>query len=285
MKWFIPTWNGDLRLEPYATDEDKTTLFIVSPTPHETQVLEALGKVLLEKGYVKEWNAKLSRLRRSATVVIDAPLEKLGPIVAKLMRPGKAVLTAIRFEGGKVITSSGNETELAELAEEVKKEEKAGGEKAEAAATVKRPTPCCPQCELGSVAPARETLLAFLNEEEHESWKEHRRIVVVGGLSGHRYVLAHRNTELARKIGRVCYDLDDQCVVHFHDRSVPPEEEVLAAKLVLEHREPWLRNEATLFGMVGGERYKNPFGDGMDGVESAVLTSAIGGAGLGRLLS
>ena len=34
-------------------------------------------------------------------------------------------------------------------------------------------------------------------------------------------------------------------MLHFHDNSVPPEEEVLAAKLILEHREPWLRNEAT----------------------------------------
>ena len=45
---------------------------------------------------------------------------------------------------------------------------------------------------------------------------------------------------------KICYDIDDRCVLHFHDWTVPPEEEVLATKLILEHREAWLRNEATV---------------------------------------
>jgi hypothetical protein len=64
-------------------------------------------------------------------------------------------------------------------------------------------------------------------------------------------------------------------VVHFHDRRVPPEEEVLAAKLILEHAEPWLRNEATLWS-AGAMIFKNPFGNGMDGVEDATFTQRIG---------
>ena len=56
---------------------------------------------------------------------------------------------------------------------------------------------------------------------------------------------------------------------------MPPEEEVLAAKLILEHREPWLRNEATCLQQtkdgkwhdLGFLRYKNPFGDASDGRE------------------
>jgi hypothetical protein len=119
-------------------------------------------------------------------------------------------------------------------------------------------------------------LLTFLNEEEHEDWAKERAIVVTGGLSGHRYLLAHRHSKTAAKIGRVCYDLDDRCVVHFHDNSVPPEEEVLGAKLILEHREPWLRNEATHFGRTN-VRFKNPFGDFYDGVADAMMTQQIGG--------
>jgi hypothetical protein len=42
-----------------------------------------------------------------------------------------------------------------------------------------------------------------------------------------------------------------------------------------QHREPWLRNEATL---LGGDnmKFKNPFGDLRDGTESAAFASAIG---------
>jgi len=97
-----------------------------------------------------------------------------------------------------------------------------------------------------------------------------------GHLSGHRYVIAHRHSKLAQQVGRICFDVDDEKVVHFHDWSVPPEEEVLAAKLIMEHSEPWLRNEATVFGPGRTDLYKNPFGDIGDGVESASFAQGIG---------
>jgi hypothetical protein len=69
-------------------------------------------------------------------------------------------------------------------------------------------------------------------------------------------------------------------VVHFHDWRVPPEEEILAAKLILEHREPWLRNEATMLGGGKGHGpdlvFKNPFGNGWDGVPDSNATSNFG---------
>jgi len=246
---------------------------------------------------------------------ISAPLEKVGPLVVAITRPGPAVLTAITFKGGQCLVTSGSTVELAALIEAVadpaaaKAEnaalEKATAEKAaaaktaaekaeaeqkeaeakakasaalaksepKAAATVRRPTPSCPQCQVGAIQPASEVLLSFLNEEEHESWSRGRFLIVEGGLSGHRYLLAHRHSTLAAKIGRVCFDLDARCVVHFHDWRVPPEEEILAAKLILEHREPWLRNEATMFQRTDNAIvFKNPFGDIGDGLEDAAFT-------------
>lgn len=82
--------------------------------------------------------------------------------------------------------------------------------------------------------------------------------------------------EAKPRVGRVCFDLDDGEVVHFHDRTVPPEEEILAAKLVLENREPWLRNEATIFGVKERLRFKNPFGDAADGIWDADFTAKTG---------
>ncbi len=107
---------------------------------------------------------------------------------------------------------------------------------------------------------------------------------MTGHLSGPRYILAHRHSAHALNFGRICYDTDDECVVHFHDWTVPPEEEVLAAKLLLEHREPWVRNEAScLVGTAWGnfERgfsdvFKNPFGDINDGAWDAGVMRAAG---------
>ncbi len=107
---------------------------------------------------------------------------------------------------------------------------------------------------------------------------------VTGGLSGHRYLLAHRHTPTAARLGKICYDLEERFVLHFHATDLPPEEEILAAKLILEHREPWLRNEATVVQQtkdgrwhdLGFMRYKNPFGDITDGRDDAALTAGIG---------
>ena len=50
---------------------------------------------------------------------------------------------------------------------------------------------------------------------------------------------------------------------------------MLAAMLILRHREPWLRNEATALGNFR-HVFKNPFGDMMDGVEDSVWTQQVG---------
>lgn len=300
--WYIPSWNGDLRLVP--GDDNTTLLSIEDPTPDEERILENLGKILLEKEYVEEWTTRrpgffAKLIGKKHEIKINAPIEKLGPLVVNTMRPGPAVLTAITFKGGKcLVTSEGNE-ELVRLTEAVvagttpfekleegtdkkpdsKKSKALVKEKAEptAAATVRRPTPSCPQCQPGAIKPASEVLLSFLNEEEHASWAKERFIIVEGGMSGHRYVLAHRHSRLTQHFGRICYDLDAGCIVHFHDWRVPPEEEILAAKLILQHREPWLRNEATMFQAAPDAlHFKNPFGDINDGIADATLTSQIG---------
>lgn len=146
-----------------------------------------------------------------------------------------------------------------------------------AAATVKRPTTCCPQSIAGVIEPAQEVLLRFCTPEQREQWLRERRLIAHGGISGHRYLLAHRHSPTAIKIGKCGFDLDDVAVMHFHDWTVPPEEEVLAAKLILEHREPWLRNEATCLGG-HSSIFKNPFGNGGDGTHDAMFTEALGQA-------
>ena len=46
--------------------------------------------------------------------------------------------------------------------------------------------------------------------------------------------------------------------------------------LILQNREPWLRNEATCLGLRFHRVFKNPFGDHRDGVLDATLTKGVG---------
>lgn len=287
MRWFIPSWNGDFRIEPGADDKDTTTVRVFKPTLGESKIIGAIGAQAVVEGWLSKEMLDEALDRKLGEewedlFVLTAPLEKVGPVVSKIIRPGSAVVTAIVFKDGRVETSSEGLAELQEMAEE------AAEKGAKAAATVNRPTPSCPQCVPGAIHPASEVLLAFLTPDQHASWAKDRTITVEGELSGHTYRLAHRHSPAGQRQGRVCWDLDLDTVVHFHDSSVPPEEEILAAKIILEHREPWLRNEATMHHRYDREAdmiFKNPFGDVMDGTEDAAFTAGVGGGLIGGLIN
>ncbi len=283
--WYIPAWNGDWRLEPDPAAPDKQTLLTIKkPTAEEKRVLIEMQKAFDEKKWLDSGPSR-DRMKdpsswRTTKAKILAPLADIGPIIASIVKPGSNVLTAIRFTDGRIESCSTSEPAKPGEKSKPSEESKALAKKpdAAAAATVKRPTPCCPSCyedprEVNK--PATETLLAFLNEEEHESWAKHRYIVVRGGITGHRYLLAHRNSEIAQRNTRMGFDLDDNSVMHWHDWTVPAEEEVLASMLILKMREPWLRNEATAFS---GCTYvfKNPFGGFDDGIPDSSWTRDVG---------
>jgi hypothetical protein len=288
MRWYIPSWNGDLRLEQEG--KRSTRLTIIEPTPHELMTLGRLEHQFRENGWWKGdeplWTPRDRRRKegKRQSVLIKAPMDDVAPLLVSTYKPGAQTLTAIVYRDGEIETVDG--TEGSQALEKAAK--KAVGKKAKKGATVKRATPCCPACEPGSVEPASEVLLEFLDARQHETWARERYIEVRGHRSGHRYLLAHRHSPMAVDLGRICWDADDRTVLHFHDNSVPPEEEVLGAKLVLEHREHWLRNEATVIqpsydrhGRIDRSHepeliYENPFGDMLDGVEDAHLTQAVG---------
>lgn len=280
MKIFLPSWNGDFRLE--GNGEGTSVLVMHEPTPQERIVVGAfLATAKKNKWWKGEVPDKGKPYTGSATNLhISGPLAKASKALIKVARPADRTLTVVKFASGKMEVVEGAgvaalakvEETVTAAADEEKKGGAAGG--TAAAASVKRPTPCCPQCMPGAIKPATEVLLSFLSPEQHEQWMRERAMVVEGGLSGHQYLIAHRNSRIAQKVGKICFDVTDQTVIHFHDWSVPPEEEVLAAKLIMEHAEPWLRNEATTFG--GYERYKNPFGGGGDGVETSSFMNGFG---------
>lgn len=270
--WFFPSWNGDFRLTP-GDDEATSKLLVMAPTPHEMQLLASFMAIARKKKWTKEKLAEDDAID-TRTIVLGAPLTKVGPVLVKITKPVDRTLTAVSFKDGKleVAETGALETVIAKADSESK------------AVSVARPTPCCPSCVPGSVEPASDVLLSFLTPQEHADWAKYRAIMVTGGRSGHRYLIAHRHSRTAVLNKKICYDVDDHCVLHFHDWTVPPEEEVLATKLILEHREAWLRNEATVLQQdskgawldLGFMRYKNPFGDASDGRADAALTATFG---------
>lgn len=281
MRWFFPSWNGDLRIESDEKKPEQCVLTMIEPTPAELDLLAKFEAQFKERGWTKGklWKGGAFRSKKTQTARVKAPLAEVAPVVAAEYATGRETLSAILFKDGKVEVVEGDKISK-ETAEKAEKEGKA-------AATTKTPTRCCPECEPGAVEPASEVLLSFLTPEQHATWAKHRFIVVQGGVTGHQYMLAHRHTPLAVANTRMCRDLTDDAVMHFHDVSVPPEEEVLAAKLALEHREHWLRNEATCLMSLssgdygsGGHRdqLKNPFGGLEDGTGDAAILQGIGAA-------
>lgn len=290
--WYFPSWTGDFRFISVENsgyrdraDSNACVLEIVDPTPDERETLNAF----MEKARKERWTTftKIGDESRQE-ILLDASLAEAGKLFLTLGKPAERTITAVRSEGGKIVVH-----ETAELLAKPEVEEEIKKPKTKAA-SMTRPTPSCPRCVPGAVSRASEVLLSFLSPEQHETWARERYIVAIGGITGFRYIIAHRHSPMAEMIGRICYDVDCQRVVHFHDNTVPPEEEVLAAKLILEHREPWLRNEATMLALDGGllmsgifapsfqdaERvqmvFKNPFGGIDDGIPDAEFTQSFG---------
>jgi len=294
---YIPSWNGDWRLEPDPNKpETQTQLAVVRPTATERNQLRAMQKAFADRGWLDDKDKDFPETLFTRRITIKASLVDVGPVVIPIAKPGKNVLTAIRFKDGhtEVVEASemtpepappveppqATETEKPAATESPKGDkvkELAAKPDAEAAATVRRPTPCCPDCYEGAILPATEALLAFLDEEQHQTWASDRYVIVRGEYTRHRYLIAHRHSAIAAQNSRITYDLDDGGILKFHDWTVPPEEEVLAAMLILQHREPWLRNEATCLGACSYRHvFKNPFGDGMDGVRDSSFTAQFG---------
>lgn len=285
MKWFIPNWTGDYRL---LSKNGSCVLEVEKPTPHEKAIVKKFLTSAKKKGWVgfdsygfddppEGIGSRNSFYRETGKhqIPISAPMADAGKLLVRLTKPIERTITAVSFSDGKLKVIDQAQSKEVEAAIQKAEAEEAKRSKKAAAASVSRPTTCCPDCVPGSVERASEALLAFLTPEQHDRWAADRSIVVEGNLTGHRYLLSHRGSPRAVRQKKICFDLDDRFVLHFHQSEVPPEEEILAAKLVLEHREHWLRNEATClgFGVTHTDVFKNPFGDYMDGTFDATTMS------------
>ncbi len=271
--WYIPSSSGDIRLEAYGDNPEHSLLTIEDPIPLEIEQAETFLRRCKGWKWVDQ-DAHILHEGRTE-IVIRKPIADCGKHLAKDAMPSRGTLTVVRSVAGKITATVDHTTTPAEVTKAVSDKE------ADKATTVRRPTTCCPNPIEGPLKRSSEVLRQFCTPQQWHDWVEHGFLRCVGGRSGIVYRLAHRHTELARQQGKICYDETHGGVLKFWDWSIPPAEEVLSAKLILENREGWLRNRSTVMGKFlrgHGPLYHNPLGSqGLDGTWDAGFFAQIGG--------
>jgi hypothetical protein len=224
MLHYIPTFHGDIRLE--KTAEKETSLYVEKVTPLEKAALELLHK----KALAKKWLAAgrefpLPSGREKVTIHLDAPIEKVTRILARALKPGRRLVSAIVFQNGEMVETSRAETKALATMPEPK-----------AAVTVAAPTRGCPAPDFEDAdLKALHVLSVFLTPAQRADALRHGAFVSVGQDTGHRYKVTSREARSALGFagGRSLYDLDEQRAYCVHDWTVPAWEEMLALHIHL----------------------------------------------------
>lgn len=241
--YFVPSFYGDVRFE--RLDSKRCKMIVDKATLVEQKALTELQTYALKKAWIKtEFMSVSSRL----SVELDAPIEKVAKMLAKALKPGRKLVSAVQFRDGK----------LEEVTEATFADEPAPivpirpidpyrepatvtpvtpvRELPRAAVTVAAPTCGCPAPDFVSAElKARAVLSHFLEPDQEEDFRKYNRFISVGGTTGHRYMITsrHARDELST-YHRTLYDLDDQVPLCVHDWSVPAAEEMLALHLLVQ---------------------------------------------------
>jgi hypothetical protein len=217
-------------------------------TASEEVALIALRKRALEKAWAtaKDFEPVASaqyRTKSGLVITLDAEIDEVAGVLSKALKPHRKLLTAMRFTDGRV--------EETHAVGEKPTEEKPAPEKPAVAAapivvapvpppvavTVAAPTLGCPMPAFPEAdIRASRVLEAFLSPEQTYDYRRGGSFVATGADTGHRYLVANRETEQALRqcSGRQLFDLDEQRALCVHDWDVPPAEEMLAIMLCLE---------------------------------------------------
>ncbi len=180
---------------------------------------------------------------RALKTTLEAPIEKVAKLLAKLLKPQRKVISAVQFKNGKIEEIFDDEADPAPttIADHPYREP------AIAATTVAAPTRGCPAPDFGTAElKARGVLATFLSKDQLDDFARYNRFVTTGADTGHRYMVTSRQaTDALASYQRTLYDLDEDRPLCVHDWSVPPAEEMLSLHvlLALPDWERFLRHE------------------------------------------
>lgn len=262
MIWHVPTWTGDYRLFPdparSPAASPATILFIEEPNVSEVRILRDFLKQAGTLGWCPATHPRLTE-RTRVELVLSVHVSEAVRRLVEIALPGKELWTGVKSVAGDVSLFDGvpSSDEIAlppEPEEEAESEEAVAAEKAAGkgkprggrprrggrpaaahAATVVAPRTGCPAPEPCNVR-ASEVLAKFCTLSQRADWERTGSMKVIGGDSGRAYRIFHRNE--AARLGLNHSVIDDtgttKCV---WGQIVPAEEEALAIKFMIEHRE------------------------------------------------
>jgi len=236
-EWLIPSYFGDVTLTSTGVGSCSLVAERVSVAERDAlAILDARGR---KKGWIM---AAAPPLTSPCHADLAAPLEKVAKLLARAMKPGRKLVTAVKFRDGRLeeLVESRTDGDItlalppAPPPEPIK------------AVTVAAPRRDCPPPDFESVHfKANRVLEAFLTPEQLTDWRRYNRFIAVGGTTGHRYMICsrHARDELA-SYQRTLFDLDERRALHVQDHEVPAPEECLAFAVLVQlpGRESCLRS-------------------------------------------
>jgi hypothetical protein len=244
MRWYLPSFYGDIKLT--KKDADNCQMEVTQLTVKEKQALERFQVSAAKKGWIA---TKCDPTRATEPVVICGPIHKVQASLARLLKPSRKLVAAVKFSDGTIeevtertFEDDGTEAEpngegpYREAVAKKAAPKKAKKKKPEAATTVAKPYRGCPAPDfVDAEIRARRVLDVFLSPDQRADFRKHNRFVTLGADTGFRYMLTsrHCNDELAR-FQRTLYDLDNRWPICTHDWEVPAAEELLSLHILLQ---------------------------------------------------
>lgn len=230
---YVPSFLGDVNLT--ATGEKSCKLVAEKLTSVERAALERLTAPAIKKG----WCAAGTSLAGLGSYDLAAPLAKVGKLLGKALKPGRKLVTAVRFHDGRL-------EELSEAECKARLATVETDDKPAVAVTVAKPTRGCPPPDFPAAdVAATRVLTAFLDDAQRADFARYQRFIVVGADTGRRYMVTSRHCrDGLAQYQRQLYDLDARMPLCVHeDAAVPAAEELLALRvwLGLAGRETELR--------------------------------------------
>lgn len=225
MIWYIPTWSGDYRLTKHPERDDECLLTIEKPTENEKDILLRFFDSMRDRGWTTGTMPRLTK-RTFVEMEIGASLYEAGPLLLETVHHQKPELwTGVKSESGKISL----------LSEPPGLIRKAMGTAATALATVTAPSVGCPAPEPCNVR-ASEVLRAFSTPFQFEMFERRGYMPLTGNVTGERYWLFHRNEAARKRLDHALLHESGETMCVWH-AALPAEEEMLAIKFLVEHRE------------------------------------------------
>lgn len=218
MKMYYTSNYGDVNIEQLENN-------VVIETTALTTTEESLLKEILKKykGKIPEFTESDTSIENRKFTIENVKFADVHKTFTKILKKNKPTITALKFKDGRI-----------EVTEELKDKD---AEEATTGATVNKPRRHCPIPSFQTTEfRASNVLKEFLTEQQLQDFEQHRQFIVKGNYTGRKYLITSRWSQKIKTYGQI-YDLSTNELICANCNELPPSEEMLSLKLILEYRE------------------------------------------------